>query len=81
MSAMEVVMPPSTSDLARAQRLVADEQYLVDAQRILIADLVAKGSNTEAADNLLQQMLSTLAIMEKTHDRIKAAMAANQNSK
>jgi hypothetical protein len=74
-------MPPSTSDLARAQRLVAEEQRLVDAQRTLIRTLAAEGRNTEAAESLLQQMLATLAIMEKTHDRIKVAMAANQNSK
>ena len=75
-------MPPSAADLARAQRLVAEEQRLVQAQRTLIASLAAHGRDTGAAEALLQQMLSTLAIMEKTRDWIKAAIVvANQNSK
>ena len=75
-------IPPSAADLARAQRLVAEEQRLVQAQRTLIASLAAHGRDSRTAEALLQQMLSTLAIMEKTRDRIKAAIVvANQNSK
>jgi len=58
-----------------------EERHLVDAQRRLIASLAATGRDTHAAESLLQEMLSTLASMEKTRDRIKAAMAANQNSR
>ena len=56
----------------------------MDAQRVLIASLRSQGHNTEATERQLEleQMLSTLAIMEETRDRIKAAVVvANQNSK
>ena len=82
MTAAGVVMPPSAADLVRVQRLVANEQQRVGAQRVLIASLRSQGRNTEAAERQLEQMLSTLAIMEETRDRIKAAVVvANQNSK
>jgi len=71
---------PTTDDLIRAQQLIRDERRLIDAQRNLVAALTAHGSNTGAAESLLQQMLATLAHMEETRDRIKAAMPANQNS-
>ena len=52
----------------------------MQAQRTLIASLAAQDRDTGAAEALLQQMLLTLAIMEKTRDRIKAAIViANQN--
>ena len=73
-------MPPSTSDLARAQQLIADERHLVDAQRRLITSLTAQGHDVAAAKNLLQEMLGTLASLEERRDRMKATMVANQNS-
>ena len=71
---------PTAGDLIRAQQFIRDERRLIDTQRNLIAALTAHGSNTEAAEGLLQQMLATLAHMEETRDRIKAAIPANQNS-
>jgi hypothetical protein len=82
MAVVGVVIPPSAADLIRVQRLVANEQQRVAAQRVLIASLRSQSRDTEAAERQLEQMLSTLAVMEETRDRIKAAVVvANQNSK